>query len=112
MAGRAVGEDVVSHTLRAAVSRLCSGVFAQSRCAHLGSLVPVLDGELNAHVFVLGAQGVNRRSVLGGCFVGRLPVWLQAAARWYACVFLLLFIVFCAVAWPAFSLSNLWRLVQ
>ena len=44
--------------------------------------------------------------------VGRLPHWLQTAVRWYASVFLLLFVLFCVVAWPAFSLSSLWRLVQ
>ena len=44
--------------------------------------------------------------------VGRLPGWLQTMLRWYASVFLAFFVVFCLVAWPAFSLSNLWQLVR
>jgi hypothetical protein len=44
--------------------------------------------------------------------VGRLPHWLQASLRWYASVFLALFALFCAVAWPAFSLSSLWHLAK
>ena len=45
-------------------------------------------------------------------FVGKLPAWLQSALRWYASLFLLLFIVFCLVAWPMFSKSSLWQLVK
>jgi hypothetical protein len=45
-------------------------------------------------------------------FVGKLPVWLQSALRWYASLFLLLFVLFCLVAWPMFSLSSLWHLVK
>ena len=48
----------------------------------------------------------------GSRFVGRLPAWLQTTVRWYASVFLLFFVLFCVVAWPAFSLSNLWHLVK
>lgn len=44
--------------------------------------------------------------------VSRLPGWLQTALRWYASIFLAFFVVFCLVAWPAFSLSNLWHLVR
>ena len=45
-------------------------------------------------------------------FVGKLPLWLQSVLRWYASIFLALFLVFCLVAWPAFSLSALWHLVK
>ncbi len=45
-------------------------------------------------------------------FVGRLPAWLQGAVRWYAAIFLAFFVIFCVLAWPAFSLSNLWYLVR
>ena len=45
-------------------------------------------------------------------FVGRFPAWLRNTVRWYASLFLAFFVLFCLVAWPAFSLSNLWRLVQ
>jgi len=45
-------------------------------------------------------------------FVGKLPSWLQDALRWYASVFLAFFVLFCAFAWPAFSLSSLWQLVK
>ena len=45
-------------------------------------------------------------------FVARFPQWFQSAVRWYASVFLVVFVLFCVVAWPAFALSNLWRLVQ
>ena len=48
----------------------------------------------------------------GSRFVGRLPAWMQSAVRWYASVCLLLFAFVCVIAWPAFSLSNLWRLVE
>ena len=44
-------------------------------------------------------------------FMNRLPPWLQGAARWYASVFSMLFVLFCAVLWPALALSNLWLLV-
>ena len=43
---------------------------------------------------------------------GRLPIWLQSVARWYASVFLVAFALFCCFAWPAFALSNLWHLAQ
>ena len=41
-----------------------------------------------------------------------LPRWLQHLARWYGAVFLAIFVLICAVAWPAFAYSNLWLLVQ
>lgn len=44
--------------------------------------------------------------------VGKLPHWLQSGLRWYAAIFLLFFVLFCLVVWPAFSLSNLWQLVR
>jgi len=44
--------------------------------------------------------------------VGKLPDWLQSALRWYASIFLVVFVVFCLVAWPAFSLSSFWQLVR
>ena len=45
-------------------------------------------------------------------FVGKLPGWLRNTIRWYASLFLAFFILFCAIAWPLFSLSNLWHLVE
>ena len=44
--------------------------------------------------------------------VGKLPRWLQTVLRWYPSVFLAFFTLFCVVAWPAFSLSNMWHLVR
>lgn len=44
-------------------------------------------------------------------FVGKLPLWLQVSLRWYASIFLALFLIFCLVIWPLFSLSSLWQLV-
>jgi low affinity Fe/Cu permease len=44
--------------------------------------------------------------------MGRLPVMLQGLARWYASLSLLVFVLFCTVAWPAFAFSNLWQLAQ
>src|SRR5687768_7484941 len=35
--------------------------------------------------------------------VGRLPTWLQAVLRWYAALFLSLFIIFGAAAWPVLA---------
>ena len=45
-------------------------------------------------------------------FVGRLPGWAQSVVRWYASLFLLLFVLFCVVVWPLFSMSSLWQLVR
>jgi len=38
-------------------------------------------------------------------WVGRLPGAVQAGLRWYAAIFLSLFVLVCAVIWPLFSLS-------
>ena len=45
-------------------------------------------------------------------FMSRLPRWLRSGVRWYASLFLAVFVPFCAVAWPLFSYSNLWHLAQ
>ena len=45
-------------------------------------------------------------------FVGRLPSWLQSTVRWYASSFLSIFVLFCVIVWPMFSLSALWHLVK
>lgn len=39
-------------------------------------------------------------------FVGRLPMTLQAGIRWYPAIFLSIFALACAVAWPLFALSS------
>lgn len=43
---------------------------------------------------------------------GFLPDWLQQLVRWYGAMFLAVFVLFCAVAWPAFAYSDLWPPVQ
>jgi hypothetical protein len=42
-----------------------------------------------------------------GWLVGKLPAVVQTAVRWYASLFLSLFLVFCLLVWPVFALSAL-----
>ena len=41
----------------------------------------------------------------GGARFGRLPKFVQTTVRWYAAIFLAVFVVFCGVLWPLFALS-------
>lgn len=38
--------------------------------------------------------------------VGRFPKPMQAGMRWYAAVFLSIFVLVCAVGWPLFALAT------
>lgn len=40
-----------------------------------------------------------------GARFGRLPKFVQTIIRWYAAIFLAVFVVFCGVLWPLFALS-------
>jgi hypothetical protein len=53
-----------------------------------------------------GAMALSAR------FMKKLPAAFQLLFRWYAAIFLTLFVLFCAVIWPAFAYSNLWLLAR
>jgi hypothetical protein len=43
----------------------------------------------------------------GSRFVGKLPQWMQSVVRWYASLFLVIFLAAGLIVWPLFSLITL-----